>query len=138
MVADPDVEALLDAYPFQGCTTWEKVTMHEICKTIGIEKPNKGQTMRLAEAIRRYNGGQKPHRSNGLNHHYVPDTREYVQNTDSNANRPASTQTPGANDFAANSDQNKNGQPTTETTQRHTTEQLVAKWKNRSLANTEK
>jgi hypothetical protein len=75
MVSDPDIEALLSAYHFYGCTSWEKLTMHEICKTIGIEKPNKGQTMRLAEAIRRYNGGQKPHRSNGVSRHFIPDTK---------------------------------------------------------------
>jgi len=129
MVADPDVEALLDAYPFQGCTTWEKVTMHEICKNIGIEKPNKGQTMRLAEAIRRYNGGQKPHRSNGLNHHYVPDTKEYVQDTDPGPTNPASAQTPGGDSYATNLDRHMNRRSHTETTQRPTTEQLIAKWK---------
>lgn len=95
MVADPDVEALLDAYPFQGCTRWERVTMHEICKRIGIDKPNRGQTMRLAEAIRRYNGGQKPHRSNGLNHHYVPDTKDYAPDTDS-IHRTADSTTEGS------------------------------------------
>jgi putative DNA primase/helicase len=104
MVADPDIEALLDAYPFYGCTAWKKLTMYEICKTIGIEKPNKGQTMRLAEAIRRYNGGQKPHRSNGVNRHFVPDTKGYAPDTVPNAICPASMQTPENNNFAANSD----------------------------------
>jgi len=77
MVADPDIEVLLDVYPFHGCTTWKKETMNEICKEIGILNASKAQTMRLAEAIRRHNGGQKPHRSNGINYHFVPDTRRY-------------------------------------------------------------
>jgi hypothetical protein len=77
MVADPDVEVLLNAYPFHGCTRWKKEPMHEICKELGITNPTKAQTMRLAEAIRRNNGGQKPFRSNGVNHHYVPNTKRY-------------------------------------------------------------
>jgi putative DNA primase/helicase len=138
MVDDPDIEALLDAYPFYGCTTWEKLTMQEICKNIGIEKPNKGQTMRLAEAIRRHNGGQKPHRSNGVSRHFVPDTRDYAPDTDPKASCTASMQTPENNNYAANSDPSKNYQPTNETPRQLTKEQLIAKWKNGPLANTVK
>jgi hypothetical protein len=72
MVNDPEVEALLEHYPFQGCTSWDKKTMSEICRAISIEKPTKAQHMRLAEAIRRLNGGQKPQKSNGQNRHVVP------------------------------------------------------------------
>ena len=72
MINDPDVEALLEHYPFQGCTSWEKKTMSEICRAISVDKPSKAQHMRLAEAIMRHNGGQKPHRSNGSTRHFVP------------------------------------------------------------------
>ena len=74
LVSDPDVEALLDTYSFFGCTEWTSKTMHNICAEVKIEKPTKAQTMRLAEAIRKYNGGQRPRMSNGLKYHYVPDT----------------------------------------------------------------
>jgi putative DNA primase/helicase len=72
MMNDPEVEALLEHYPFHGCTSWEKKTMSEICRAIGIEKPTKAQHMRLAEAIRRLNGGQRSQKSNGQNRHFVP------------------------------------------------------------------
>lgn len=72
LMNDPEVEALLEHYPFQGCTSWDKRTMSEICRAISIEKPTKAQHMRLAEAIRRLNGGQKPQKSNGQNRHVVP------------------------------------------------------------------
>jgi putative DNA primase/helicase len=72
MVNDPEVEALLEHYPFQGCTSWDKKTMSEICRAISLEKPTRAQHMRLAEAIRRHNGGQKPQKSNGQKRHVVP------------------------------------------------------------------
>jgi predicted P-loop ATPase len=71
-INEPEVEALLEHYPFEGCTTWEKKTMGEICRAISLEKPTKAQHMRLAEAIRRHNGGQKPHKSNSQSWHFVP------------------------------------------------------------------
>lgn len=74
LVSDPDVEALLGTYSFFGCTEWTSKTMQAICVEIRIEKPTRVQTMRLAEAIRKYNGGQRPRMSNGLKYHYVPDT----------------------------------------------------------------
>ena len=73
LVSDPDVEALLDYYPFNGCSIWRDEKMKDICWNIGIEKPTKGQTMKIAEAIRRYNGGQAPRKSNGVSLHRVPD-----------------------------------------------------------------
>ncbi len=73
LVSDPDVEALLTHYPFVGCTSWTKQTMGEICTKISIDKPTKGQMMRLAEAIRKHNGGQRPKESNGVKFHFVPD-----------------------------------------------------------------
>ncbi len=73
LVSDPDVEALLTQYPFVGCVSWTTQRMGQICTTIGIEKPTRAQTMRLAEAIRKYNGGQRPKESNGVKYHFVPD-----------------------------------------------------------------
>jgi hypothetical protein len=32
----------------------------------------KGEIQKLASAIRKYNGGQKPRESNGKKYHYVP------------------------------------------------------------------
>ena len=76
MVVDPDIEALLDYYPFFGCTIWKEEKMMNICSDIGIEKPTKYQTMRLAEAIRKYNGGHSSRKSNGVAWHRVPDRIE--------------------------------------------------------------
>jgi putative DNA primase/helicase len=73
LVSDPDVEALLSNYDFFNCSNWKAESMNTICAHIRLEKPTKAQTMRLAEAIRKYNGGQRPKPVNGINHHYVPD-----------------------------------------------------------------
>jgi putative DNA primase/helicase len=73
LVSDPDVETLLNQYQFIGCNKWSKQTMAQICAALGIEKPTRAQTMRLAEAIRKYNGNQRPTESNGVKYHYVPD-----------------------------------------------------------------
>jgi predicted P-loop ATPase len=74
LVSDPDVEALLSHYDFFRCSGWIAESMNKICANIGIEKSTKSQQMRLAEAIRKYNGGQRPKPVNGISHHYVPDT----------------------------------------------------------------
>ena len=73
MIADPDVEALLSYYPFVGCSIWKEKLMKDICIDINIDKPTRTQTMRLAAAIKKHNGGQRPRQSNGLKFHYVPD-----------------------------------------------------------------
>lgn len=72
LVNDPDVEVLLAKFRFAGCPKWVDRKMIDICVAIGIEKPTKAQTMRLADAIRRHNGGQLPRVSNGVKYHYVP------------------------------------------------------------------
>lgn len=72
IVNDPDVETLLTKYAFTGCTNWAEAKMQDICFVIGIERPSRSQTMRLAEAIRRHNGGRRPRESNGVKYHYVP------------------------------------------------------------------
>ena len=72
LVNDPDVEALLAKFSFAGCAKWVDRKMQDICVDIGIERPTKAQTMRLADAIRRHNGGQRPRESNGVKYHYVP------------------------------------------------------------------
>jgi len=46
--------------------------MKTICNNIGLEKPTKGDFMKLAAAIRRANGGQTPKQSNSTKYHYVP------------------------------------------------------------------
>ncbi len=73
MVNDPDIEALLSYYPFAGCTQWKAELMKDICRNAGIDNPNKAQSMKLAAAIRKYNGGQKPQKSNQGGRHFVPD-----------------------------------------------------------------
>jgi putative DNA primase/helicase len=79
MISDPDVEALLNHYPFMGCTLWKEKLMKDVCIDIGIDKPTKPQTMRLAAAIKKYNGGRLPRESNGLKFHYVPDKYAIMQ-----------------------------------------------------------
>jgi putative DNA primase/helicase len=73
MVNDTDIEALLSMYPFVGCTQWKPELMRDICSSLSIDKPTKAQTMKLANAIRKYNGGQKPQKSNQGGRHFVPD-----------------------------------------------------------------
>jgi hypothetical protein len=75
MVNDPDIEALLTRYPFFGCTQWSPELMKDICNRLNIDKPTKAQTMKLANAIRKFNGGQKPQNSNQGGRHYVPDLK---------------------------------------------------------------
>ena len=74
LVSDPDVEALLSNYDFFNCSKWKAESMNTICAYIRLEKPTKAQTMRLAEAIRKYNGGQRPKLVKGIKQHYVPET----------------------------------------------------------------
>jgi hypothetical protein len=73
MVSDPDIEALLEKYPFAGCTQWSPELMKNICFELRIDHPTKAQTMKLANAIRKYNGGQKPQITNQGGRHFVPD-----------------------------------------------------------------
>ena len=79
MISDPDVEALLNHYPFMGCSVWKEKLMRDICIDINIDKPTKAQAMRLAAAIKKHNGGQRPRESNGLKFHYVPDKYAIMQ-----------------------------------------------------------
>jgi putative DNA primase/helicase len=72
LVLDPEVEILLSRYQFAGCTNWEEKTLVEICRVLYIGNPTKGQFMKLAQAIKKYNGDQRPRLSNGLKYHYVP------------------------------------------------------------------
>jgi putative DNA primase/helicase len=73
MVSDPDIEELLSKYPFAGCTQWKPELMKDICFEIHIENPSKAQAMKLANAIRKFNGGLKPQKSNQGGRHFVPD-----------------------------------------------------------------
>ena len=46
--------------------------MKQIALQIGLDRINKGESMRIAAAIRKANGGQKPKNSNGNRYHFVP------------------------------------------------------------------
>jgi putative DNA primase/helicase len=72
VVLDPVVEELLQHYDFQSATAWNPLSMSEICKKIGIDRPTKAQQMQLASAIKKYNGGQPPRTIYGLKRHFVP------------------------------------------------------------------
>jgi hypothetical protein len=73
VVADPDVEALLATYKFEGCERWTEQTMSAVCLSLSILNPTRSTTMRLAAAIRKHNGGRLPRESNGVKYHVVPD-----------------------------------------------------------------
>jgi len=79
MVTDPDVEALLEYFPFFGCNLWTKKTMRNICTDLDLNTPTKSQTMKLAQAILKHNGGQRPFESNGVKYHWVPDKFSIIQ-----------------------------------------------------------
>ena len=87
IVIDPDIEALLSYYPFFGCTVWKEETMTRICEYLEIKNPSRGQMMRIAEAIRKHNGGHASRKSNGLSYHKVPDRIEILKRK--NAERKA-------------------------------------------------
>jgi putative DNA primase/helicase len=72
-VTEPTVEMLLKKYDFAGCTKWQEKLMVDICSDIGLERQTKADMQKLAAAIKKYNGSQKPRRSNGKNYHYVPE-----------------------------------------------------------------
>jgi len=79
MVTDPDVEALLEHFPFYGCNLWVKKSMRNICTDLDLNTPSKSQTMKLAQAILKHNGGQRPFESNGVKYHWVPDKFSIIQ-----------------------------------------------------------
>lgn len=79
MVANAEVELLLSRYQFVGCSVWVEKSMRDICGAIGLSNPTKTQQMRLAAAIRKYNGGQQPRISNGIKLHHVPDVQAASQ-----------------------------------------------------------
>ena len=72
-VTEPVVEMLLKKYDFAGCTKWQEKLMVDICSDIYIEHPTRGDMQKLASAIKKYNGNQKPRQSNGKKYHYVPE-----------------------------------------------------------------
>lgn len=72
LVTEPVVEMLLKKYNFTGCTKWQEKLMVDICLDINLDRPTKGDMQKLAAAIKKFNGNQKPKRSNGKNYHYVP------------------------------------------------------------------
>ena len=72
-IMEPAVEMLLKSYDFAGCTKWQERLMVDICSDIYLNHPTKGDMQKLASAIKRYNGNQKPRESNGKKYHYVPE-----------------------------------------------------------------
>jgi putative DNA primase/helicase len=72
-VTEPTVEMLLKKYDFAGGTKWQEKLMVDICSDISLERPTRADMQKLAAAIKKYNGNQKPRRSNGKNYHYVPE-----------------------------------------------------------------
>jgi putative DNA primase/helicase len=74
-VMDPVVEMLLKKYDFAGCTKWQEKLMVDICSDIYLDRPTRGDMQKLASAIKKYNGNQKPRQSNGKKYHYVPELK---------------------------------------------------------------
>lgn len=72
-VTEPVVEMLLKKYNFTGCTKWQERLMVDICSDIYLNHPTKSDMQKLASAIKKYNGNQKPRASNGKKYHYVPE-----------------------------------------------------------------
>lgn len=73
LITDLEVESLLTVYNFNDCKAWKWSSMKDICDEIGLERPNKAETMRIAAAVRKHNGNTPPKLSNGIKFHYVPD-----------------------------------------------------------------
>jgi hypothetical protein len=71
-VTEPAIEKLLKKYDFASCVKWQEALMSDICTAIDMPYATKGEIQKLASAIRKYNGGQKPRESNGKKYHYVP------------------------------------------------------------------
>jgi putative DNA primase/helicase len=66
LITDLEVERLLTVYNFNDCKSWKWSSMKNICDEIELERPNKSETMRIAVAIRKYNGNVPPKLSNGV------------------------------------------------------------------------
>jgi hypothetical protein len=49
--------------------------MVDICSDIYHDRPTRGDMQKLASAIKKYNGNQKPRQSNGKKYHYVPELK---------------------------------------------------------------
>jgi putative DNA primase/helicase len=74
-LTDPVVEMLLKKYDFAGCSKWQEKLMVDICSDIYHDRPTRGDMQKLASAIKKYNGNQKPRQSNGKKYHYVPELK---------------------------------------------------------------
>ena len=72
-VTEPVVEMLLKKYDFAVCTKWQERLIVDICTDINLDHPTKGDMQKLALAIKKYNGNQKPRESNGKKYHFVPE-----------------------------------------------------------------
>ena len=81
LVNDILVERILKHYDFANAKRWVPKTMEDICREVNLDKITKGDTQRIAAAIRKYNGSQKSKPSNGFKYHYVPE--KVITNTQS-------------------------------------------------------
>jgi hypothetical protein len=74
-VTDPAVDLLLQRFDFATALTWDWHSMADICTALGLDRPTKGDHMRLAAAIVKYNGKVKSQKTNSATYHYVPSLR---------------------------------------------------------------
>jgi putative DNA primase/helicase len=71
-VTDPAVDLLLQKFDFSTAQSWDWHTMAEICTALCLDRTTKGDHMRLAATIVKYNGKVKSQKTNGASYHYVP------------------------------------------------------------------
>ena len=74
-VTDPAVDLMLQKFDFETALTWDWHSMADICTALGLDRPTKGDHMRLAAAIVKYNRKMKSRQTNGATYHYVPSLR---------------------------------------------------------------
>jgi putative DNA primase/helicase len=71
-VTDPAVDLLLQKFDFATAQSWDWHSMAEICTALGLDRATKGDHMRIAATIVKYNGKVKSQKTNGATYHYVP------------------------------------------------------------------
>lgn len=74
-VTDPAVDLLLQKFDFATAQSWDWHSMADICTALGLDRPTKGDHMRLAATIVKHNGKVKSQKTNGATYHYVPTLR---------------------------------------------------------------
>jgi hypothetical protein len=81
-VTDPAVDLLLQKFDFATAQSWDWHSMAEICTALDLDRPTKGDHMRLAATIVKYNGKMKSRQNNGATYHYVPSLTGQTINID--------------------------------------------------------